>query len=165
MGARIFLNFHCPVPRSSSHIGPWLKTTRTAMHNRILYLEPSFGGRGCDEAEINEEKRLFTEWGPGIRWMKALLRNSTAKAIQWRGSGHSVNRRTPKIKISCQISAPIYACLCLQHQQFSPDFPASFFRRTGSWEDLLEIFSTSSSYMSFFSNLAVKRKRSLLSHF
>ena len=24
-------------------------------------------GKGCDEAEISEEKRLFTEWGPGIR--------------------------------------------------------------------------------------------------
>ena len=24
-------------------------------------------GRGCDEAEISEEKRLFTEWGPGIQ--------------------------------------------------------------------------------------------------
>ena len=24
-------------------------------------------GRGCDEAEISEEKLLFTEWGPGIQ--------------------------------------------------------------------------------------------------
>ena len=24
-------------------------------------------GRGCDEAEISEEKRLFTEWVPGIQ--------------------------------------------------------------------------------------------------
>ena len=54
-------------------------------------------GRGCDEAEISEEKRLFTEWGPGIQWMKALVRNSTGKAIQWRGFGPSVNRWTLKI--------------------------------------------------------------------
>ena len=39
-------------------------------------------GRGCDEAEISEEKHLFTEWGPGIQCMKALARNSTGKAIQ-----------------------------------------------------------------------------------
>ena len=24
-------------------------------------------GRGCDEAKISEEERLFTEWGPGIQ--------------------------------------------------------------------------------------------------
>ena len=24
-------------------------------------------GRGCDEVEISEEKRLFTEWLPGIQ--------------------------------------------------------------------------------------------------
>ena len=24
-------------------------------------------GRGCDEAEISEEKCLFTEWGPDIQ--------------------------------------------------------------------------------------------------
>ena len=47
-------------------------------------------GRGCDEAEISEEQRLLTEWGQGIQWMKALVRNSTGKAIQWRGFGHSV---------------------------------------------------------------------------
>ena len=58
-------------------------------------------GRGCDEAEISEEKRLFIEWGQGIQWMKALVRNSTGKAIQWRGLGHSVNRRTLKIEFFC----------------------------------------------------------------
>ena len=24
-------------------------------------------GRGCNKADISEEKRLFTEWGPGIQ--------------------------------------------------------------------------------------------------
>ena len=33
--------------------------------------------------------------------MKALARNSTGKAVQWRGFGHSANRRTPKIEIRC----------------------------------------------------------------
>ena len=51
-------------------------------------------GRGCNEEEISEEQRLFTEWGQGIQWMKALVSYSTGKAIQWRGFGHSVNRRT-----------------------------------------------------------------------
>ena len=73
-----------------------------------------FGEGGCVEAEISKEKHLFSEWGQGIQWMKALVRNSTGKAIQWRGLGHSVNRQTLWIEIFCaqppsQISAP-YLC-------------------------------------------------------
>ena len=32
--------------------------------------------------KISEEKRLCTEWGPGIQRMKALVRNSIGKAIR-----------------------------------------------------------------------------------
>ena len=52
-------------------------------------------GRGCDTAELGEEKRLFNEF---------LVRNWTGKEIQWRGFGHSVNRRTSKIDISLVLS-------------------------------------------------------------
>ena len=38
--------------------------------------------------------------------MEALVRNSTRKAIHRRGSGYSVNRRTPKIKILCAHPLP-----------------------------------------------------------
>ena len=31
-------------------------------------------GRECDEEEISEEKRLFTEWGPSRRWKGTLLK-------------------------------------------------------------------------------------------
>ena len=63
-------------------------------------------GRQFTEAEISEEKRLFTEWGQGIQWMKALVGNSTGKAIHWRGFGHSVNRQTLKIEFSVLIPFP-----------------------------------------------------------
>ena len=77
--------------------------------NRALVIGFSWSrvlGRGCDEAESNEEKRLFTEWGPGIQWMKVLVRNSTEKTIQWRGFSHSVNRWTLKIEIFCTHPLP-----------------------------------------------------------
>ena len=38
--------------------------------------------------------------------MRALVKNSTGKAIHCRGSGHSVNRRTPKIEIFCAHPLP-----------------------------------------------------------
>ena len=70
-------------------------------------------GRGCDEAEISEEKRLFTEWGQGIQWMKAWVSNSTGKAIQWRGFGHSMNRRILWIETSVLIPFPnLRNCSC-----------------------------------------------------
>ena len=70
-----------------------------------------FLGRGSDEALFSEKKRVFSEEGGGIQWMRGLVRISTGKAIQWRGPGHSVNRRTPKIeklltKSTSQKSAP-----------------------------------------------------------
>ena len=77
-------------------------------------------GRGCDEAEISEEKRLFTEWGPGIQWMKASVRNSTGKAIQWRGFGHSVNRRTLKIEIFCAHPLPKWCRTPAHHWMKNP---------------------------------------------
>ena len=58
--------------------------------------EPIFGWRGSDEALFSENKGVFSEKGGWIQWMRGLVRTSTAKAIQWRGPGHSVNRRTPK---------------------------------------------------------------------
>ena len=58
-----------------------------------------------------KKKRVFSEEGGGIQWMRGLVRISTGKAIQWRGPGHSVNRRTPEIeklliKSTSQKSAP-----------------------------------------------------------
>ena len=70
-----------------------------------------FLGRASDEALFSEKKGVFSEEGGGIQWMRRLVRISTGKAIQWRGPGHSVNRRTPKIekllsKSTSQKSAP-----------------------------------------------------------
>ena len=36
--------------------------------------------------------------GEAIQWMRGLVRIDIGKAIQWRGSGHSLNRRTLKIE-------------------------------------------------------------------
>ena len=47
-------------------------------------------------------KRVFIEWGQGIQWMQALMRNSTGKAIRWRGQGHSVNSWTLTIDFSAK---------------------------------------------------------------
>ena len=51
-------------------------------------------------------KAPFTESRQGIQWMKALVRTSTGKAIQWRGFGHSVNRWIWKIEIFCAHPLP-----------------------------------------------------------
>ena len=71
---------------------------------------PIFGfgtefGEG-DGTKQKSVKRLFTEWGQGIQWMKVLVRNSTGKTIQRRGSGHSVKRRTLKIEFLCAHHLP-----------------------------------------------------------
>ena len=63
-----------------------------------LKSEPIFLGRGCDEALFSEKKGFSVKRGEAIQWMTGLVRISTGKAIQWRGSGHSLNRRTPKIE-------------------------------------------------------------------
>ena len=66
-----------------------------------------FLGRGCNEALFSKERafqwkggRQFSEWG-------GLVRISTGKAIQWRGPGDSVNRRTLKTeKVAVLIPFP-----------------------------------------------------------
>ena len=43
-------------------------------------------------------KGVFSEKAREIQWMRGLVRISTGKAIQWRGPGQSMNRRTLKSK-------------------------------------------------------------------
>ena len=63
------------------------------------FSEPIFGGRGCDEALFSEKKKGFSvKRGEAIQWKGGLVRISTGKASQWRGSGHSLNRRTLQTK-------------------------------------------------------------------
>ena len=63
-----------------------------------------FWGRGCDEALFSEKKGFSVKRGEAIQRMRGLVRISTGKAIQWRGSGHSVNRRTLKTEKSLSSS-------------------------------------------------------------
>ena len=44
--------------------------------------------------------------GEAIQWIRGLVRTSTGKAIQWRGSGHSLNRRTLKTESCCPHPLP-----------------------------------------------------------
>ena len=80
-------------------------TIPVSKQNHYIPFRGGVWGRGCDEAEISEE-RFFTGWGQGIQWMRALVRKSIGKAIQWRGFGHSVNRRTLWIEIFCAHPLP-----------------------------------------------------------
>ena len=54
--------------------------------------EPIFG-KGMT---LQWKKGFSVKRGEAIQWMRGLVRISTGKAIQWRGPGHSVNRRTLK---------------------------------------------------------------------
>ena len=72
--------------------------------------EPIFG-QGIRRSAFQWKKRVFSEKGGGIQWIRGLVKISTGKAIQWRGPGDSVNRRIPKIekllsKSTSQKSAP-----------------------------------------------------------
>ena len=75
-----------PAPERSCQDRAWTGRNRLLGHFRAmqeqLWNKAWNGalGRGCDEAEISEEKRAFTQGGQGIRQMKALV--STGKAIQ-----------------------------------------------------------------------------------
>ena len=76
-----------------------------------LNSEPIFR-QGIRRSTFQWRKRAF-QWKAGRDSVKGgLVRISTGKAIQWRGPGHSVNRRTPEIekllsKSTSQKSAPI----------------------------------------------------------
>ena len=43
-----------------------------------------------------KKKGFSVKRGEAIQWIRGLVRISTGKAIQWRGLGHSLNRRTTK---------------------------------------------------------------------
>ena len=45
-----------------------------------------------------EKKGFSVKRREAIQWIRGLVRISTGKAIQWRGSGHSLNRRSLKIE-------------------------------------------------------------------
>ena len=57
--------------------------------------EPIFG-EGMRRSTCQWKKGFSVKRGEAIQWMRGLVRISTGKAIQWRGPGHSVNRRTLK---------------------------------------------------------------------
>ena len=63
----------------------------------FVYFEPIFG-KGMRRSTFQWKKGFSVKRGEAIQWMRGLVRLSTGKAIQWRGPGHSVNRRTLKIE-------------------------------------------------------------------
>ena len=61
-------------------------------------------------------KKRGSQWkgGGAIQWIRGLVRISTGKAIQWRGSGHSLNRRTLKTEKMLSSSPPRKSALTYQ---------------------------------------------------
>ena len=70
-----------------------------------------FGEGTATKQKSVKRSAFFTEWGRGIQWVKASVRKYTGKAIQWKGWGCSVNRRTLKIKCFC--AHPLLKCRLL----------------------------------------------------
>ena len=63
--------------------------------DRCLISEPIFG-KGMRRSTFQWKKGFSAKRGEAIQWIRGLVRISTGKAIQCRGSGHSLNRRTLK---------------------------------------------------------------------
>ena len=79
------------------------------------------------------KKRGFSvKRGEAIQWMKGLVRISTGKAIQWRGSGHSLNRRTLKLKSCCPHPLPQIMGIIFSQQE-SGGIAAQIVCTGGSW--------------------------------
>ena len=63
---------------------------------QFLYV-PIFGkGMRRSTFQLVKKKGGSVKRGEAIQWMRGLVRISKGKAIQWRGPGHAVNRRTLK---------------------------------------------------------------------
>ena len=59
------------------------------------FWEPIFG-KGMRRSTFQWKKGFSVKRGEAIQWIRGFVRISTGKAIQWRGSGHSLNRRALK---------------------------------------------------------------------
>ena len=95
---------HCPC------LTPLLRYHAYFLTGLMSFLGADFWA-GDPTKHFSVKKKGFSEKGGGVQWMRGLVRISTGKAIQWRGPGHSVNCRTPKIekllsKSTSQKSAP-----------------------------------------------------------
>ena len=108
---------------------PWLSVT-------AMYIQPEFQGTrrldlsvhtvGADFGEGDETKHFSVtkkgfsvKRGEAIQLMRGLVRISTGKAIQWRGPGHSVNRRTLEIEELLSSSPSRKSALIMQEPPLS----------------------------------------------
>ena len=78
-------------------------------NRRAIWSEPILG-KGMRRSTFQWKKGLSVKRGEAIQWKRGLARMSTGNAIQWRGSGHSLNRRTLKTEklLSSSQSLRIY---------------------------------------------------------
>ena len=75
--------------------------------NFLDYIRADFFWEGDATKDFSVKKKGFSvKRGEAIQWMRGLVRISTGKAIQWRDSGHSLNRRTLKFKSCCPHPLP-----------------------------------------------------------
>ena len=85
-----------------------------------------FLGRGCDKALFSEKKGVSVKRGEAIQWMRGLVRIFIGKAIQWRGSGHSLNRRTLKTEKLLSSSPSQKSALTKSIQKRGNEFRSNF---------------------------------------
>ena len=89
----ISAEYHAVSPDS---IPPFYYQGNYFLYFFIVNFQSRVLGRGCDEALFSEKKGFSVKRGEAIQWIRGLARISTGTAIQWRASGHSLNRRTLK---------------------------------------------------------------------
>ena len=78
-----------------------LKIASWGKNNNLTRLLRADFWEGDATKHFSVKKKGFSvKRGEGIQWIGGLVRISTGRAIQWRGLGHSRNRRTLKLK-SC----------------------------------------------------------------
>ena len=65
---------------------------------RLLWRSEPIFGKGMRQSIFQWKKGFSVKRGDVIQWIRGLVRISTGKAIQWRGSGHSLSHRSLKTK-------------------------------------------------------------------
>ena len=86
----------------------------------VFLLSKQIFGKGMRRSTFQWKKGFSVKRGVAIQWMRGLVRISTGKAIQWRGSGDSLNHRTlktekllsssPSQKSALNLLSPVKLC-------------------------------------------------------
>ena len=84
------------------------------MQLRLPYFRADFWEGDATKQFSVKKKGFSVKRGEAIQWIRGLVRISTGKAIQWRGSGDSRNRRSLKTeKVAVLIPCPKIGSCCI----------------------------------------------------